>query len=71
MPIMEVASPLVDPPHSSQVLLVAERVEEGEIRVVHCPTAQMPADLLTKPLGRLKVENCLKLLGLVSFGGSS
>jgi len=47
-----------------------ERVEEGEIRVVHCPTAQMPADLLTKPLGRLKVENCLKLLGLASFGGS-
>ena len=47
-----------------------ERVEEGKIHVVHCSTAQLPADLLTKPLGRQKVENCLKLLGLVDSGGS-
>ena len=47
-----------------------EKVNDGVIKVLHCPTAQMPADLLTKPLVRVKVLNCAKLLGLHSSGGS-
>ena len=33
-----------------------ELVHNGTIAVVHCPTARMVADLLTKPLGRLAFE---------------
>ena len=39
-------------------------VEEGYISPVHCPTAEMPADLLTKPLAKLKVNLGREMLGL-------
>ena len=41
-----------------------DMVELGSIRVKHLRTENMPADLLTKPLGRLKVNNLRHMLGL-------
>ena len=41
-----------------------DMVEMGLIKVQHIRTAQMPADLLTKPLGRLKVQEMRHMLGL-------
>ena len=41
-----------------------DMVELGSIRVKHLRTEDMPADLLTKPLGRLKVNNLRHMLGL-------
>jgi hypothetical protein len=39
-------------------------VEDGLISPQFIPTAEMPADLLTKPLPRVKVEICRKMMGL-------
>ena len=41
-----------------------DMVEAGQIQVKHLRTDQMPADLLTKPLGRLKVQGMCGMLGL-------
>ncbi len=30
--------------------VINDRVDEGEIRIIHCPTEEMWADILTKPL---------------------
>src|SRR5882724_11288026 len=38
--------------------------DSGQISVVHCPTAKMPADLLTKSLTHVKVGLCRDMLGL-------
>ncbi len=38
--------------------------EDGEIKVEYCPTEEMIADCLTKPLGTIKMERCrARLLG--------
>jgi len=42
-----------------------DEVEQGKINVVHLPTDLMPADILTKSLGRLKVGEMVTMLGLV------
>lgn len=39
-------------------------VEDGLITPQFIPTAEMPADLLTKPLPRVKVETCREMMGL-------
>ena len=44
-----------------------DEVEKGRIRVVHLRTEDMPADALTKGLGREKLKHMVKLLGLVSI----
>ena len=41
-----------------------EKVQEGAIEVLHIPTDQQPADILTKTLGRIKFEKCRELLGV-------
>ena len=41
-----------------------DQVEAKAIAVAYIPTDAMPADILTKPLGRLKVNACRQLLGL-------
>ena len=41
-----------------------DMVELGLIQVKHIRTDQMPADILTKPLGRLKVVEMQSMLGL-------
>jgi len=45
-----------------------DTVENGMITPKFIPTADMPADLLTKPLPRAKVEICRKLMGLERCG---
>jgi hypothetical protein len=42
-----------------------DEVEKGRIGMVHLRTSQMPADLLTKALSRVKVEGFRKMFGLV------
>jgi hypothetical protein len=39
-------------------------VEKGTIVTKYLPTDEMPADILTKALGRVKVEEMVKLIGL-------
>ena len=41
-----------------------EKVGVGIVQPVHCPTADMPADLLTKALTPVKVSHLRKLMGL-------
>ena len=41
-----------------------DTVESGAISISYIPTAEMPVDLLTKPLPRIKVEQFWKLIGL-------
>ncbi len=41
-----------------------DEVEKGNINVVHLRTDAMPADILTKALGRIKVLEMVKKLGL-------
>ena len=43
---------------------------QGVISPVFVPTTEMPADLLTKPLARVKVQQFCKMLGLAPSGGS-
>ena len=46
---------------------VREKVHSGEITVTHCSTEDMTADVLTKPLGRIKHQLFTRMLGLVSL----
>ena len=41
-----------------------DQVDEGNIHVAYIPTDQMPADVLTKFLGRLKTSQMAEFLGL-------
>ena len=41
-----------------------DAVESGAISISYIPTADMPADLLTKPLSKFKVEHLRKMIGL-------
>ena len=46
---------------------VADKIAKGEVNVIWCPTDQMVADFLTKPLqGKAFVEFRDKLMGVVS-----
>ena len=39
-------------------------VDEGTISLFYIPTAEMPADVMTKVLGRNKLDYARELLGL-------
>ena len=39
-------------------------VEAGQIDVCYLPTKSMPADIMTKALGRIKVQEMCELLGI-------
>ena len=43
-----------------------QKVEDNTIRVEFIPSQEQPADILTKPLGRTKVEECRNKLHLRS-----
>ena len=44
-----------------------QKVEDNIIRVEYIPSQEQPADLLTKPLGRTKFEDCRKRLHLRNY----
>ncbi|CAG7850998.1 SubName: Full=Uncharacterized protein {ECO:0000313/EMBL:CCA73545.1} [Serendipita indica DSM 11827] len=44
---------------------IRERVANNEIRVAHVPGAVNVADIFTKPLGRIKFEQFVKMLGII------
>ena len=41
-----------------------DQVNMGVIRILHLRTDEMPADLMTKALGRIKVQLFTKMIGL-------
>jgi hypothetical protein len=41
-----------------------DEVEKGHINLVHLRTDEMPADIMTKALGRVKVEAMVRMIGL-------
>ena len=46
---------------------VREAVQDGKIVLSYCPTSEMVADLLTKPLLRAQFERLKKKLGLTYY----
>jgi hypothetical protein len=44
-----------------------EKFEEGVIAVSHVSSKEMPADIFTKPLSRVKFEECRNRLGVTSL----
>jgi hypothetical protein len=49
----------------AKFFFIKDRVDDGEMRIVHCPTEKMWADIMTKPLQgrafrvmRAKLMNC-------------
>jgi hypothetical protein len=54
-----------DKAHQSEVFFIKDKIGEGEVRVTDCPTKEIWADMLTKPLQgmafrkmRAKLMNC-------------
>ena len=45
---------------------IREKIEDGTLEVVYCPTAEMTADVLTKALAAFKFKPLIKALGLIS-----
>ena len=43
-----------------------DKVEKSEIELSYCPTEDMIADLLTKPLGKTRFQRLRGLMGVVS-----
>jgi hypothetical protein len=43
---------------------IREKVTDGEIKVVHIPGTDNPADIFTKPLGHIKFTRFREMLGL-------
>jgi len=48
-------------------LWLRDEVASNKVSIHHCPTASMPADLLTKPLVLSKVQKCCDMMGLVKY----
>ncbi len=46
---------------------VREAIQEKAIQVTYCPTENMLADLLTKPLPRVRHQSLRKLIGIVEL----
>jgi len=51
-------------------LWLRDVVDQGLISPVFVPTTEMPADLLTKPLAQVKVQQFCQMLGLAPSEGS-
>ena len=43
---------------------IRERVSEGDIQLVYCPTGDMIADILAKDLNRYQVKNLMDRAGI-------
>ena len=44
-----------------------ERVQSGELKVLHCPTSDMTADILTKGLARVQFQKLRDALGVCDW----
>lgn len=44
---------------------IRDCIKSGKINISYIPTADMLADVLTKPLGKTKHQQAVKMLGLV------
>ena len=49
----------------ARIQLVRDSVQDGSVAIEHLSTDFMPADILTKGLGRQKHENCTRYLNMV------
>ncbi|XP_058456685.1 uncharacterized protein LOC131434052 [Malaya genurostris] len=49
----------------TKVSYVKELYEQGKLQLSYCPTQDMAADILTKPLGTLKTQHLSKKIGLL------
>jgi hypothetical protein len=45
---------------------IREKIDNGTLEVVYCPTAEMTADILTKALASFKFKPLIQALGLIS-----
>lgn len=43
---------------------VKERIAEGDVKLKYLPTEDMPADCLTKPLSKPKLDKCLSIINV-------
>ena len=50
---------------------IRQVVQDGTITIEYCPTDEMVADMLTKALGRVKLQKFVKLAGLVPTTAAS
>jgi hypothetical protein len=48
---------------------IREKVMEKQIKLNYCPTAEMTADVFTKPIGKILMERHSRALGLSASGG--
>ena len=48
---------------------IREKIKDGMIEVTYCPTNEMTADILTKPLSSHKFKPLIRALGLISAWG--
>lgn len=46
--------------------LTKDQIEKGEVSCVYCPTQTMIADLLTKPVARIRTEKLVVMIGLTA-----
>jgi hypothetical protein len=44
---------------------IREKIENGTLKVIYCPTSEMTADILTKALAAFKFKLLVQALGLI------
>ena len=54
-----------------QLHFIREKIEEKEVEVFKVHTSENPADMLTKPLQKGKLETCMKLINLCRLDSDS
>ena len=64
-PILAVAQPQRIKHMDIRYHYIREQVEDEKVTICHIPGEDNPADLFTKPLGRIKVEKFKESIGVV------
>ena len=50
---------------------IREEIEKGKVRIFKIDTSENPADMMTKPLPKEKLELCMRLVGLCRMGDAN